>query len=111
MVKYNVEEFIKEYKSKWICYCEIIILSDGNIVLACPSHTECLLKLTGEKREVIDEKMPIYASPVEWYVDYLSVVSVWYNYQILSKNFTMEQIQTLEKLEECELIKKNRQIV
>jgi hypothetical protein len=103
----TIDDFLAEYKRKWINYCEIIILKNGNIILANPSHTERMLKLTGEDRNDIYERMPIVASPIHWLVDYTKNISVWHQFQILPEDVTEEQLKTLSLLESEKMIKKN----
>lgn len=104
-------EFYEKYKDKWINYCEIIIDKDGKIIIAEPSHTEAMLKLTGETRENIYNKMPIIASPIHWFVKYLKYISVWYNFQLIPEKLTLAQYETLELLEKHGFIKYNTEIV
>ena len=91
-------DFCQKYKHQWINYCEIIIDKEGKIIIAEPSHIEAMLKLTGENREDIYEKMPITASPIHWFVKYLGYVSVWNNFQLVPETLTLAQYQTLELL-------------
>ena len=86
MTRLTFSEFVQEYKDKWINYCEIIIDKKGLIIIASPSHTEAMLALTNESREVIYDKMPIIASPIHWFVKYLGYVSVWNNFQLIPES-------------------------
>lgn len=107
----DFSEFLLKYKNKWINYCEIIIDKDGKIIIANPSHTEAMLKLTGETKEIIYNKMPIYASPIHWFVKYLNYVSVWFNFQLIPENLTFAQYETLNLLEQNGFIKYNAEKV
>lgn len=105
--EYSISEFLKKYKKEWVNYCEIIILQTGNIVLAQPSHTEMLLRLTGQNKKDIWNIMSIKASPVHWLIYHTKCVSVWEQFQLLPEDITIEQMQTLETLiKEKMIIKK-----
>lgn len=86
-MKMLVGDFIQNYKQRnYINYCECIIYPDGYIDYAIPGHVEALLKFTGEPREVIDEKMPIWDSPLIWLVNYTGCISVWSQGYIAPQN-------------------------
>ena len=111
MERLSILSFFKQYRNKWINYCEIIIDSDGKIIIANPSHTEMMLKLTGRSREDIYSEMPIMASPIHWFVDYLGYVSVWYDFQIVPKSLNEKQKRTLELLANHKMIVSNQSVV
>lgn len=107
MERLEVAEFLLKYKKIWINYCEIIIDKDGKIIIANPSHIEAMLRLTKRNREDIYNEMPITASPIHWFVNYLEYVSVWNNFQICPKSLTLSQYETLQILESEGFIKIN----
>ena len=78
MEEIPVDRFIKQHNH--INYCEAIILKNGNIVYATPSHIECMIALTGFSREYLRVTIPSDASPIEWLVSEFDFVPVWYNY-------------------------------
>lgn len=87
------EEFVKTNNDK--AYCEIIILPNGRITNINPSHIFKLIELTGEKREELDQKMPMQASVISWLVDYTNCVAVWYIESRIPEHITLEQLETL----------------
>ena len=97
------KDFIERYDH--INYCEIIVLEDGGIIEVRPSHVETL-RMIYEKRYGLNEKeswdiMPISASPVEWYVNELGVVSSWYDEAIFPNDGVTEaQFDTFKALNE-----------
>lgn len=95
----DIKEYINTHKD-YINYCEAIIYPDGSIEDAIPSHTEKLIEITKEDRDILCDKMPIEAGPVAWLVDYTNCCSVWYNMGMLPENLTKEQEYTIEKLKE-----------
>ena len=107
----TVNEFLEDYKPQWINYCEIIILKNGTIEIATPSHTEKLIKLTGEHRDVIYEKMPIDASPTVWLVAYTQCVAVWADMQIGPVSINRFQLRVLKILADEKMIKLNLRTV
>lgn len=97
--KYTVEEFISNHKH--INYCEAVIDSDGFVIYVEPSHIQTMIALTGESREVIDEKMPIEASPIEWLTNYTNCIAVWHEGFIKPHSLTKMQKDSLDRLIEA----------
>ncbi|HOA80515.1 MAG TPA: hypothetical protein PKK61_05555 [Defluviitaleaceae bacterium] len=96
MAKQQIDDFVKNHKH--INYCEAIIHKDGSVEYAEPSHVEKLINVTGENRNVVYNKIPIYEFPIYWLVEYTGCVSVWYEGHITPKDCTDKQIQSLNKL-------------
>lgn len=96
----TIEKYLKTHKDQH-AYCEAIIFPDGTIEDAIPSHLEKLIKITGEERDVICEKMLMNAGPVAWLVDYTNCCSIWYNFGMLPENLSKEQEETIRKLKEA----------
>lgn len=101
--KRSLDNFIREHH--YIQYCEAIIYPDGEIEYANPSHVEALLRITGENRKVIDDKMPITASPIFWLIQYTKCVALWYDGYIQTELITEEQKATIQKLQKHKIIK------
>ena len=83
---------INEHNKKYKYYCEVVILSNGKIEYAVPSHQEkCMqvaIKKTGKSRDLIESECPL-----EMYADYLTYlenisgcVCVWYDFYIGKPN-------------------------
>lgn len=83
---------INEHNKKYKYYCEVVILSNGKIEYAVPSHQEkCMqvaIKETGKSRALIESECPL-----EMYADYLTYlenisgcVCVWYDFYIGKPN-------------------------
>lgn len=100
-----IDKYLETHKEQYN-YCEVVIFPDGTIEDARPSHCEMLLKITGEDREIIYDKMPINAGPVAWLVDYTNCCSIWYNMGMLPENVTKEQENTIEILKKAGQISK-----
>ena len=111
MNRLDISQFILKYKRHWINYCEVIIDREGKIIIANPSHVEAMLKLTGRTREDVYNEMPVDASPIHWFVDYLGYISVWNSFQLSPKKITFQQYETLEQLEINNFIRTNIQYV
>ena len=105
---------IKKHKETYINYLEVLILEDGTIEYAVPSHQEKALeiackKLNKTKKEIED------MCPREYYCDYLTwllgitgSISVWGTsdeYFIVYKTINKKQIATLKKLKKHGLYK------
>ena len=94
--KKSADDFIRDH---WhINYCEVIIYPDGDLEYAVPSHVEALVRIAGESRDSIDNKMPITSSPIKWLVSYTGCVAVWFNFYIVPEEYTEKQKTTIRKL-------------
>lgn len=101
-MKKQVDDFIKNHK--YINYCEAIIYKDGYIEYASPSHVEALIKITGESRDAIYDKMPVTASPIIWLIEYTGCIAVYTNGCIKPKICTEEQEIALKELLDSKLL-------
>lgn len=114
--KYNLySKFdIKKHQETFINYLEVLILEDGTVEYAVPSHQGKALdlackKLNKTKQEIED------MCPREYYCDYLTwllgitkSISVWGNcaeHFIVYKTINKKQITTLKKLKKHGLYK------
>lgn len=94
-------------------YCEIIIACDGSIIYPINTgHTYILEWLTGYSYEELhnipkeDERINCYD---EWLLERTKAVSVWYDFQRISVSCIDDEKlnETLDRLEEAKLIRKN----
>ena len=102
------EEFIDQHKKRFVNYCEAVILPDGDIQYAVPSHLYKMYLLYGLSETDIYEQtdryisftktIPIISSPVWWMCQDKNIVSVWYNLCVFSMNYTLAQEYAVQKL-------------
>ena len=85
------------HKQTFVNYFEAILLPNGQVVYATPSHVEKLLSITKEPRDEIYDKMPITASPLHWLIEYTGCISMWSEFYIGSPT-TDEQKEMLQLL-------------
>ena len=103
-MSYTLNEFIKEHLevNQYKNYCEAIIYEDGTIEYATPSHTEKLISVStkryGITRDQLFKLIPMWASPVHWLAEYNNTAIIWYDFAILSKDYTKKQISTIKAL-------------
>ena len=128
MVKKHLEEEynlyskfdIQKHKENYINYLEVLILENGEVEYAVPSHQDKAValackKLNKTKKEIED------MCPREYYCDYLTwllgitgSISVWGNcseHFIVYKTINKKQIATLKKLKKHGLYKGNVPII
>lgn len=105
-MKQAADDFINNHEH--INYCEAIIHRDGEIEYAIPSHTEKLIKITGENRDVIYEKMPVTASPILWLVDYTGCIALYTDFYYAPEKCTLKQRLSLKKLIDNGLVKNDK---
>lgn len=101
---YSKFDFIK-HKQKYIHYLEVIILPNGQIEYAVPSHQEKLIYIACEQLNITRQKLGEMC-PEEYYCDFLTwlckitnCISVWTNFYI-KDTINSKQIESLHKLKE-----------
>ena len=96
---------MEKHKQKYINYLEVLILEDGKIVYAIPSHQMKAEEICCEKLGVSREQLSAMC-PKEYYYDYLTwllnicgAVSVWNDfYKTGDKGLNTKQHSKLEQL-------------
>ena len=99
---------IEKHKKTFINYLEVVILEDGTIEYAVPSHQEKAIKIACEKLrcdrdcfiDVVSQKH--LSDWNEWLMDTAGVIMVWDSF-IQFHNVTQAQIDSLKKLKEAGL--------
>lgn len=88
---------IETHKRTFINYLEVIILEDGKIQYAIPSHQEKLITIACKKLNVTREEL-IEMCPEEYYLDFMNwlcqitnSVSLWNEYMIGKPNEKQQQ--------------------
>lgn len=99
----DVFDFFKE-RMKW--EREAIMLPNGKIIEARPSHLNCLISLSGKTPEVIYDEMPITSSPIHWMVEYVNCIAIWEDFVLAPSNMTKDQEKSLKIMIENNLIQK-----
>lgn len=96
----KIDDFIYCHKNvkSYINYCEAIISKDAEIEYSVPSHIEKLIELSKRDRFDIEKEMPIDSVPIEWLCNYTGCCAIYYNFCIIPKNYTKEQINVLKSL-------------
>lgn len=83
---------IKKHKSKYVDYLEVLILENGQIVYAVPSHQMKAEMLAEEKLNVSHEdflKMcpkEYWFNYLEWVLGIINAIAVWNDFYITGKN-------------------------
>lgn len=101
----NCEDFIKQHKHQ--NYCEIVISPSGEIEYANPSHLYKLIAITRIPKEILDALIPVRAAPAEWLIEYTGYGIAWFDYFILSMQYTEEQIQSIKSLMKAGVMRNN----
>lgn len=91
----SIDEYIKFHTE--IRYCEAIILRDGKIIDAVPSHINEIVELSDKGYNEINSIMPSCASPIEWLVNYTGLVALWYD-SFKFSNITKRQLTSIRRL-------------
>ena len=77
-------KFTKQYKYKFINYCEVLIDPKGYIIITNPSHVlTAITYIATHNNKTIEEvrnEVPIEYSPLHWYIYKYGLMSVWYDY-------------------------------
>lgn len=105
--KIDIDTFIINHKER--NWCEAIIFPNGYIAYAKPSHVETLLREAMEESNMnvneIYDIMPIYASPLNWLIDFTKCICIYYEGYLLPINsdINVEQQVSLRKLKKAGL--------
>lgn len=99
----TIDEFLKIHKH--IYYCEIIILPNGNVSYAVPSHIERMLKLLNFTITDAIEVIPEDETPIKWLMKETGSIPVWYDGVKVPPVVTKEQAISLSKLINANMIK------
>ena len=96
---------IEKHKEKYINYLEVLILADGKIVYAIPSHQmkagEICCKKLGISRQELSAMCPreCYFDYLTWLLNISGAVSVWNDfYKTGEKGLNTKQRSKLEQL-------------
>lgn len=98
-----------EHKKNYIHYLEVVILPDGTVEYAIPSHQEKLIKICCDKFKVSRQELADMCPPdyyfdfITWLCDTSECVSVWTNFIKNPKSITDKQLETLNKLKEMSI--------
>ena len=94
---------LKKHKERFVDYLEVMILSDGTVQYAIPSHVYMAERLAAKAMGTIVEEIRAMC-PAEYYWDYLpwllgisGAVAVW-NCRCEYKTVTKEQIAMLRRM-------------
>lgn len=105
---------IKKHKETYINYLEVLILEDGTIEYAVPSHQEKALEIACKKlnktKQEIEDMCPreYYCDFLTWLLGITGSISVWgtsAEYFIVYKTINKKQIATLKRLKKHGLYK------
>ena len=95
---------LEKHKQTYVQYLEVVILEDGTVEYAVPSHQETLIALACQKRGVTRQELNDLC-PREYYYDFLTwlcmqanAVAVWNNDCCHGPGINRKQIGTLRRL-------------
>lgn len=97
------------HKATFINYLEVVILEDGTIEYAVPSHQEKLIKIACKRLNVtraeLNRMCPrnYWADFITWLCDQSHAIAVWNTFYQGSPNEL--QMESLYKLQEADLLK------
>ena len=98
---------IDTHKETFVNYLEVVILSDGTVEYAVPSHQKKLeklvLKQTGETDEELSDRIPESAlwDYMEWLQEQCGAIAVWNGFYKGTPN--QAQLDTLHELKDAGL--------
>lgn len=112
MYDLNSKFDIELHKKNYVNYLEVVILPDGVIEYAVPSHQEKLIKIACDRykwtRDDLNKNCPeeYYFDFITWLCNITGCISVWNNYCVYPTDeglIRREQIETLQKLKDNSL--------
>ncbi len=99
-------KYVKENKSLFIHYCEIIIANDGTVLL--PKNCGHIMMLQSLEEEVQKEKIECYDELTEQ-LSCTDAIAVWYEFSICynKKSLGAETLRTFQKIQDEKIISGN----
>ena len=98
---------LEKHKQTYVQYLEVVILEDGTVEYAVPSHQEKLIALACQKKGVSRQELNDLC-PREYYYDFLTwlcmqanAVAVWNNDCCYGLSINRKQIGTLRRLKKA----------
>lgn len=95
---------LEKHKQTYVQYLEVVILEDGTVEYAVPSHQEKLIALACQKNGVSRDELNAMC-PEEYYFDFISwlcmqanAVAVWNNGCRCGISINRKQVATLRRL-------------
>jgi len=93
----------EEHKKKYINYLKVVILEDGTVEYAIPSHQEKLIKIACQKLSVNRSELDTMCPPQYWcdFMRWLSIqtgaIAVWTDGYVAAK-VNRRQLATMKRL-------------
>lgn len=101
---------IEKHKKKYIHYLEVLILEDGTVMYAVPSHQELAIRLACEKLQITRKELEARC-PKEYYFDYMNwllmqtgSIAVWEE-GVIAPLISSKQVAKLKQLKLAGLYK------
>lgn len=104
---------IEQHKKNFIHYLEVIILPNGTIEYAVPSHQEKLIQIACKThnmtREEVGQQCPknMYGDFLRWLCQFTGCVSVWEHFIVQGNRLTETQKDSLVELRRAGLYRGN----
>ena len=107
MPEYNLHSKFdyKKHSETYVCYCEVVIMPNGTVYYAVPSHLEFLTNAYCTKYNITREELYNYfcseeflSLPYDFLLNKLHAVCVWYNFYEGKPN--KKQQRVLNKLQD-----------
>lgn len=98
MEEISIDNFIYNHDPDESWYSQVLIIENGNVLNAMPSHTEALIELYGKKRDVIYNEIPASDETIDYLLDKTKCLAVWYNCVIGYDSVSNSQIDSFKKL-------------
>ena len=100
---------VETHSKKFINYCEVIVLSDGSVEYAIPSHEWKAIEIFKREFKLSDEDFNNF--PEELSIDYICkkchLIMLWYDYAYTPIRINKDQIKTLDNLVSHKCVSEN----
>lgn len=103
--KFDVEVHSKHF----INYCEVIVLPNGEVEYAVPSHERKAIEIFKREFNLSDEDLNNLSKDlsIEYICEKCHLIMLWYAYAFTPIKITQEQVNTLNELISHKCISKN----
>ena len=89
---------LEKHKQTYVQYLEVVILEDGTVEYAVPSHQEKLIALACQKKGVSRQELNDLCPRETWLCMQANAVAVWNNDCCCGRGINRKQVATLRKL-------------
>lgn len=102
-----IDKFIEHHNNNFVNYCEVVILANGDVQYCIPSHQETLIRLSNIPRDKLWNEIYGISDVLLELCNKAKCIAVWFDFYVRPDNVTIEQLNSLKKLNDAGCINVN----